>query len=70
MPAQENECLTVSVETAARLLGIGRSLAYEMVRQGKIPSLHFGRRVCIPRVALERLMGGENAVNLEGIPDG
>ena len=65
MPSQEDECLTVSVETAARLAGISRGLAYEMVRQGKIPALRFGRRIRIPKFALERLLhaqhdGGES----------
>ena len=53
--------MTVSVEEAARLLGIGRSLAYEMVREGKIPSLRFGRRVVVPLKALEDLLRSTTA---------
>ena len=60
MPSQENECLTVSVETAARLAGISRGLAYEMVRQGKIPALHFGRVIRVPKYALEQLLNAQN----------
>jgi len=60
---QENECLTVSVESAAKLLGISRNLAYEMVRQGKIPALHFGRVIRVPRHALEQLL---NAHHVDG----
>lgn len=51
-----DERLTVTVETAGKMLGIGRSLSFEMVRQGKIPSLRFGRRVVVPVKALEALM--------------
>ena len=49
--------MTFTVEEAAKLLGIGRSAAYEAVRMGTIKSLRFGRRIVIPRVALEDLLG-------------
>lgn len=49
--------MTVSVEEAAALLGIGRTLAYELVRQGKIPSIQLGRRVVIPLAGLDALIG-------------
>ncbi len=51
--------LTFTVPQVARLLGIGRGLAYELVRQGKLPALRFGRRLLIPRVALMRLLSGD-----------
>jgi excisionase family DNA binding protein len=47
---------TVTVEQAAEILGVSRSLAYEAVRNGRIPSLRIGRRWLIPRQALERLL--------------
>jgi len=49
---------TITVEEAARLLGISRGLAYEMARRGKLPALRFGRRLVVPLQALERLLGG------------
>jgi excisionase family DNA binding protein len=51
-----NEPQTISVETAARILGIGRGAAYEGVRRGEIPSIRVGRRIVVPRAALERLL--------------
>ena len=48
--------LTLTVEEAAALLGISRAFAYEAVRRGEIPSIRIGRRVLIPRVALDRLV--------------
>jgi excisionase family DNA binding protein len=48
--------LTVSVTEAALLLGIGRSLAYELVARGELPSLRLGRRVLIPRQSLDTLL--------------
>lgn len=61
----ESECLTINVATAAKILGLSLGLTYEMVRQKKIPALHFGRLVRIPKFALERLLhaqhdGGES----------
>ncbi len=52
----DNEKLTLTVSETARLLGISRGLAYEMVRTGELPSVRFGKRVLIPRRALEKLL--------------
>ncbi len=49
--------LLVAVPDAARLLGIGTTFAWELVRAGDIPSVKLGRRVLVPRSALERLAG-------------
>ncbi len=56
MPSQQSECLTISVEEAAKILGISRGLAYSMVREKRIPALHFGRIIRVPRYALESLL--------------
>lgn len=52
---------TVSVEDAARALGIGRSLAYELARRDELPVPVFrvGRLLRVPRQPLERLLNGE-----------
>jgi len=52
----DNERLTLTVNEVARVLGISRGLAYSMVKTGEIPSVRFGKRVLIPRRALERLL--------------
>jgi len=49
----EVERLTLSVEEAAALLGISRALAYNLVRRGELPRLQLGRRVVVPKRALE-----------------
>lgn len=60
MPTHEDragqERLTLTVDEAARLLGISRAFAYELVARNELPSLRLGRRVVIPRKALERLV--------------
>jgi excisionase family DNA binding protein len=43
----------MSVSEAAEYLGIGRSLAYESVRQGLIPARRIGNRWVIPISALK-----------------
>ena len=48
--------LTVTVAEASRLLGISRGLAYEMARIGKLPTIRFGRRLLVPRRALDHLL--------------
>jgi excisionase family DNA binding protein len=52
--------MTLTVEEAARVLGIGRTLAFEMVRAGQLPVIRLGRRVLVPRPALERLLAGDD----------
>jgi excisionase family DNA binding protein len=47
---------TYTVEEAARVLGISRNSAYEAVRLGQVPHLKIGRRIIIPRAALERML--------------
>jgi excisionase family DNA binding protein len=54
--AQRATKLALSVEEAAALLGVSKWLAYELVAQGKLPALRLGRRLVVPRVALERML--------------
>ncbi len=49
--------LVFSVDEAAFLLSISRGLAYELVARGELDSIRLGRRIVIPRVALEELTG-------------
>ena len=51
-----SETKTLTVEEAARELGIGRGSADEAVRRGEIPVVRIGRRLLVPRVALDRLL--------------
>jgi excisionase family DNA binding protein len=48
--------LVFTVEEAAQLLGISRSFAYEAVQRGEIPSMRIGRRILVPKAALQRLL--------------
>jgi excisionase family DNA binding protein len=55
--------LTLSVEETAKLLGIGRNLCYERVKTGEIPALRIGRRLVVPRLALEKLLADPEPLN-------
>jgi excisionase family DNA binding protein len=48
--------ITLTVEEAGARLGISRTLAYELVRRGEIPSIRLGRRVLVPIRALDLLV--------------
>lgn len=47
---------TLTVEEAAALLGIGRNTAYQAAANGELPVIRIGRRLLIPRAALDRLL--------------
>lgn len=57
------EALLVSVEEAARRLGIGRTLAYALCHRfeaglpGGLPCVRLGRRLLVPVRAIEELGG-------------
>jgi predicted DNA-binding transcriptional regulator AlpA len=50
---------TLDLVDAARLLGIGRTLAYEMVREGTWPTpiIRAGRKIRVPSAPLLALLG-------------
>ncbi len=56
-PTARNEVRLVwTVEEAARLLGISRAHAYDLVARDELPHLRLGRRVVVPKHALDELL--------------
>ena len=53
MTATTGERLLLTVEEAARRLGIGRTLAWRLVRSGELPSVRLGRLVRVPERNLQ-----------------
>ena len=50
---------TISLEQAARQLGISRTSAYDYAKSGVIPTIKLGeRRLLVPIAAFERLLEG------------
>ena len=50
------EPLTISVPEAGRLLGIGRNVAFRLANERVIPALRLGKKLRVPRVAIERML--------------
>lgn len=48
--------LTLSIEEAAKQLGIGRNLCYDRVKTGEIPVIKIGRRLLVPKEALKKML--------------
>ena len=40
------------IKQAAKLMQVGRDTTYQMVKEGKIPSIRIGNQIRIPRKAL------------------
>jgi excisionase family DNA binding protein len=51
--------VVMTVDEAAKLLGISRASCYAAVARGEIPRIRIGRRWLIPRARLFSLLGGE-----------
>ena len=47
---------TLSVEEAGDVLGLSRATAYAAANKGDLPVIRIGRRLVVPRHALERLL--------------
>lgn len=48
---------TISVEQAAKLLGVSRSAAYRAAANGQLPTVSFGRRLLVPTSRLLEMLG-------------
>lgn len=61
------ERLAISVDEAAKMLGISRNNAYVLIKKGEIPAVKLGeRRTVVPLKALRAMMGeGENEYKCE-----
>ena len=49
--------LCITVPEAAAMLGLSRNFAYELVKRGQLPVIRFGKRILIPKIALEKMLG-------------
>ena len=60
-----SEKIILSVTETAYLLGLSRNATYQGVQSGAIPSIRVGKRILVPKAALDRMLegGGTNADN-------
>jgi excisionase family DNA binding protein len=54
--AESPECLTLSIEEAARILEISRCGAYNYAKDGRLPTIRIGSRLLVPKAAIEKLL--------------
>jgi excisionase family DNA binding protein len=55
------ERLTITVEEVAILLGLSRNSAYQGIATGEIPHIKVGKRILIPRIAFEKMLGSADS---------
>jgi len=63
----ENDRLTLTVDETAKILGVGRNSAYEAIARGEIPIVKVGKRLLVPKVALEKLLNGRLLKNKDEV---
>ena len=52
----ETESAILSVNECAKMLKLSRGSAYQAIATGEIPHLKIGRRILIPRIAIQKLL--------------
>ena len=57
MPVMDDSRLVFTVVETARLLGISRTHAYELIARGELVHVRLGRRIVVPRHAIDTLLG-------------
>jgi excisionase family DNA binding protein len=62
---QSSDRLTLTAREASQLLGLSRTSVYQGISTGEIPHVKVGKRILIPKVALEKLLS-EASVKNEG----
>lgn len=59
---------TMSIDEAARMIGIGRNQAYSAAKRGEIPTIRIGKRLLVLREPLERML--DSSTPAAGANDG
>jgi excisionase family DNA binding protein len=55
----KDERAVLTVEEAARVLGVAKNTLYEAIQRGEVPHVRLGRLIRVPRHALEVLLKGQ-----------
>jgi len=56
LPPEFSDRSTLTIEESAKILRISRSSAYAAANERSLPTIKIGRRLLVPRSALERLL--------------
>lgn len=54
------EPVTISISSAAKALGLGRTSIYELINAGRLETVKFGRRHLIKTTSIRRLIDGQD----------
>jgi excisionase family DNA binding protein len=60
----ELEAVTYRIDAAAKLLGISLNSAYTAARTKELPTIRIGKRLLVPRAALEKMLAGTDLANV------
>jgi len=58
---RSDEPLALTVRAATKIFGLSRASAYVAIGRGQIPSLRFGKRIIVPRAALNKMLSQTDA---------
>ena len=56
VPALPDKRLALTVDEVAKLLGLSRATAYLFASRGDFPTIRIGRRLLVPKAALEKML--------------
>lgn len=62
------EKLVYTIAETARLLSLSKGLAYQLAREGKIPTLRLGKRLLVPKAGLLAMLAEAGSVKNEARP--
>jgi excisionase family DNA binding protein len=60
--------LALTVDEAAEILKIGRNGCYALVASGQLSAVRLGRRIVVPREAVERLLAISGTPESDAMP--
>ena len=56
--------LLLNISQVARMLGLGRTKVYELIKEEKLPVMYFGRAVRVSPTSLQRWLAQREAKDL------
>lgn len=56
----DESCSTITILACSRRLGVSRNFAYQMAREGRIPTIRLGKRLLVPKARLDAMLAGQD----------
>jgi excisionase family DNA binding protein len=67
-PPDPDRRLVLSIPEACQALGVGETMLRQLIACGQLPALRLGRRVLIPRSAVEAMVASAASTPIGGAP--